>query len=603
MNKTTSNTSKQETVKLSDIKVNPNQPRTIFNEADLQELAASIRKTGLLQPIGLNKVKGNYFLIYGERRLRASHIIQSEIKERDSILAVVFDNLSEAAVKEMQIIENLQRKDIHPIEEAIAFKNLISLKQFDITEIANRVSKSASYVAQRLKLNDLITEFQEAFFKERMTLTTALKICKIAAQDQKELWEEEFAETDEEDSIEVESRTLRNYLNDLTNASFDTKDPSIIKKAGSCGTCPFNSAANTLLFPEEASKAVCMNSPCFREKATISFNREIKKVIEDPAIELVSMVYGDLEDNAAELINKGIKVYQRDAFTEIEKPETPNLAEYEENLQDEYFDSEAEMKEAYKDALKEFDKDLADYEAKVASGKYIKAFVVEGTNTGTYIYISFEKAVNKDNTKLSAKELQERLKGEDVSADDFKAEIKRINDKEIRSKELDEEKTQPLFFELIAKQKEFINNTDPLIKQEKIALVLLMENYTGYDLSKEIAKLAHIKEDDDYKQLNLYKALTNLSDAKLDDLLHMVLRKTLLYKLKPSNGQRPSNSGAQSALKDIATIYNKEGINEIWNEQLKARTKREAKLKERVDILNHKLRLLKQNKQPAKKAA
>ena len=210
MNKTTSNTSKQETVKLSDIKVNPNQPRTIFNEADLQELAASIRKTGLLQPIGLNKVKGNYFLIYGERRLRASHIIQSEIKERDSILAVVFDNLSEAAVKEMQIIENLQRKDIHPIEEAIAFKNLISLKQFDITEIANRVSKSASYVAQRLKLNDLITEFQEAFFKERMTLTTALKICKIAAQDQKELWEEEFAETDEEDSIEVESRTLRN---------------------------------------------------------------------------------------------------------------------------------------------------------------------------------------------------------------------------------------------------------------------------------------------------------------------------------------------------------------------------------------------------------
>src|ERR1017187_8324564 len=95
--------SKQEVVKIKDITINPNQPRTLFNEVALQELVASIRDTGLLQPIGLNRIKGKLFLIYGERRLKASHIVQAELKERNTIAAVVFDNLSEAAVKEMQI--------------------------------------------------------------------------------------------------------------------------------------------------------------------------------------------------------------------------------------------------------------------------------------------------------------------------------------------------------------------------------------------------------------------------------------------------------------------------------------------------------------------
>ncbi|MHB8261070.1 MAG: ParB/RepB/Spo0J family partition protein [Bacteroidia bacterium] len=594
--------SKQEVIKISDIKVNPNQPRTLFNETELQELAASIRDTGLLQPIGLNRVKGELFLIYGERRLRAFLIVQTEIKERNTIAAVVFDNLSAAAVKEMQIIENLHRKDISPMEEAVAYQKLLELKKADIKEIANRVSKSVSYVAQRLKLNDLINEFQDALFSERMTLTSALKLSKIPQEGQKELWEHEFAEIAETDFIEIQDWTFKMYMNDLKKASFDISDTKLCPKAGSCLICPYNTAVNTLLFPDEANKAICTNAFCFQEKTKISLNKELKEALDNPSIELISTSFEGFGDTAKELINSGHKVYGVREFTAIGTPTAPIMAEYEEEFENEGYNSTEEMKEAFKEAEKDYEKDLLDFENKTASGKYLKAFAVEGNHKGKYLYISFDKESNGE-IKLSAKALQEKLKNETVTEEDFTAEIKRINDKEIRSKELDEEKTQPLFFELIAKQKEFTESTNPLINQEKIAIILLMEGYTGHKLAKEIAKLINLKGVIDYRQVNLHKAISDLPETKLDELLHIVLRKTMLDKMKPSNGQRPSNSGIQAALKDLVIAYNKEGVESVWNTQMIVRTKRESKIKERINILNHKANLLKQPKQVEKKAA
>ena len=593
--------SKQETVKLSDIKVNPNQPRTLFNEVELQELAASIRDTGLLQPIGLNRIKGGLFLIYGERRLRASHIVQTEIKERNTIAAVVFDNLSEADVKEMQIIENLHRKDISPMEEAVAYQKLIQLKQVDVKEIANRVSKSVSYVAQRLKLNDLINEFQDALYTERMTLTNALKVCKISKDAQTELWANDFSELEENEYVEVNQWTLNKFMNNLNKASFDISNAKLCSKAGSCLTCPFNTAVNTLLFPDEAHESICTNSPCFQEKTNLSFSAEIKAAIENPSIELVSAAYEGLGNIAEELINNGHKVYGVKQFTAIEAPTAPVFTEYEEELENENFESTEEMQEAFNEAVQDYEKEVLDFDTKTASGKYLKAFVVEGNHQGKYIYISFGKESN-GGIKLSAKDLQEKLKSDTVTAEDFKLEIKRINDKETRSKELDEEKTQPLIYTALAEHKPFQTNTDALIKQEKIALILLMENYLGYQFSNEVAKLANLKGADDLRKIKLHKAISELSDSQLDDMLHIVLRKILLDKMKPSNGQRPSNSGTQAALKDLAVAYNNEGVEAVWNEQMKARTKREAKLKERVDMLNHKARVLKQANKVEKKA-
>ncbi|HEX7413531.1 MAG TPA: ParB/RepB/Spo0J family partition protein [Bacteroidia bacterium] len=595
--------SKQEVVKLSDIKVNPSQPRTLFNETELQELAASIRDTGLLQPIGLNRIKGELFLIYGERRLRASHIVQTEIKERNTIAAVIFDNLSAAAVKEMQIIENLHRKDISPMEEAVAYQKLLELKKADIKEIANRVSKSISYVAQRLKLNDLINEFQDALFSERITLTSALKLSKIPQEGQQELWEHEFAKLAETDFIEIEDWAFKMYMNDLKKASFDIADTKLCPKAGSCLICPFNTAVNTLLFPDEANKATCTNAFCFQEKTKLALNKGLKEALENPNIELVSTSYEGLGDTAKELINSGHKVYGVREYTAIGAPATPIMAEYEEEFENEGYNSLEEMQEAFKEAIKDYENDLLDFETKTASGKYLKAFVVEGNHKGKYLYISFDKQSNGE-IKLSAKALQEKLKNETVTEEDFTAEVKRINDKEIRSKELDEEKTQPLIYKALAEHKPFQTNTEVLIKEEKIAIILLMQSYLGYHYSNEIAKLVNlIGGDDSFRKVNLHKTISELSPEKLDEVLHLILRKIMLDKMKPSNGQRPSNSGTQAALRDLALAYNKEGVEAVWNTQMKVRTKREGKIKERVDILNHKANLLKQPKQLEKKAA
>jgi len=136
-------------LELSIIKPNPFQPRRIFDQAHLEELAQSIKEYGVLQPIIVRRIGTSYELVAGERRFRASQIIGLK-----SIPAIV-KNLSDKEIAEMALIENLQREDLNYFEEAEAYAKLI--KEFGITqdEIAKRVSKSQSTIANKLRLLNL----------------------------------------------------------------------------------------------------------------------------------------------------------------------------------------------------------------------------------------------------------------------------------------------------------------------------------------------------------------------------------------------------------------------------------------------------------------
>lgn len=180
-----------EMVKLKQITISKTNPRKKFDEESIKELSDSIFQKGVLQPIVLRKVGKGYELVCGERRFRAATLVMESNPERDAIPATIHELTNKEAM-EIQIVENLQRKDVHPMEEAVAFKGLIDLKTYDVQEIANRVGKSVTYVAQRLKLNDLIEDFQKAFYSERMTIATALKIVKLRKEDQQVYWEDNF---------------------------------------------------------------------------------------------------------------------------------------------------------------------------------------------------------------------------------------------------------------------------------------------------------------------------------------------------------------------------------------------------------------------------
>lgn len=137
-------------VKLVDIEPNKEQPRKNFDRQSLQELAASIKEHGLLQPIVVKPLtNGTYRIIAGERRWRASRIAELER------VPVIIKDLNEQEIMEVALIENLQRQDLNPVEEALGYKTLIDSYKLTQEQVAQRVGKSRVAVTNALRLLNL----------------------------------------------------------------------------------------------------------------------------------------------------------------------------------------------------------------------------------------------------------------------------------------------------------------------------------------------------------------------------------------------------------------------------------------------------------------
>lgn len=150
-------------VKIGEIEPNREQPRKAFDEDALLELADSIRQFGMLQPLLVKKREGYYELIAGERRWRAAKL--AGLKE----VPVVIRDFSKQEVVEISLIENIQREDLNPIEEAVAFKRLMEEFHLKQDEIAERVSKSRAAVTNSMRLLKLDERVQQMLVEEMIT--------------------------------------------------------------------------------------------------------------------------------------------------------------------------------------------------------------------------------------------------------------------------------------------------------------------------------------------------------------------------------------------------------------------------------------------------
>lgn len=150
-------------VKINQIEPNRNQPRTNFDEDALQELADSIRQYGVIQPIVVNKKDDYYEIIAGERRWRASKLVG--LKE----VPVIIKEFSAQEVMEVALIENIQREDLNPIEEALAYQRLIKDYNLKQDEIADKVSKSRAAVANSLRLLKLDERVQKMLIDDMIS--------------------------------------------------------------------------------------------------------------------------------------------------------------------------------------------------------------------------------------------------------------------------------------------------------------------------------------------------------------------------------------------------------------------------------------------------
>ncbi len=150
-------------IPLSKVTADPNQPRKNFDQDELNQLAASIKEHGVLQPIlVVEKIDGGYELVAGERRWRASHIAGM------TTIPALIKKLADQQKVEISLIENIQRQDLDPIEEAFAYKRL--MEEFDLTQqqVADKVGKSRPAVANAVRLLDLPVAIQAALVERKI---------------------------------------------------------------------------------------------------------------------------------------------------------------------------------------------------------------------------------------------------------------------------------------------------------------------------------------------------------------------------------------------------------------------------------------------------
>lgn len=198
---------------------NPNQPRKHFDEEALQELASSIKTHGVIQPLVVNQADDGYMIIAGERRWRASNMAGLDK------VPVVIKNYTEKQVKEISIIENLQREDLNPIEAARAIKQLMD--EYNLTQevVSDRIGKSRSSIANTLRLLTLYPDVIKMIEDGRLSSGHARSLVVVDDTTQQIKLAKQAA--DGKMSVRDLEKAVKNYLNPPKNASTKVKEQSL----------------------------------------------------------------------------------------------------------------------------------------------------------------------------------------------------------------------------------------------------------------------------------------------------------------------------------------------------------------------------------------
>lgn len=262
------------------IHTSPMNPRKTFDEEKLEELAQNIEEQGLLQPITVRKisdeethideetgevvsVEPRYEIVCGERRFRAWNMLAKKSDKYNEIPCIVREMTDEQAFDAM-ITENLQRQDVDPVEEAIAFSLLLENGN-TVEDIAVRFGKSIRFIQDRVKLKGLIPELIDMLRQELIPISGAMLLAKLDIDAQKEFYNENV---NGESAASISD--IKEYIDDLfcviDKAQFFSED-NFSDSIPSCSGCINNTANHGCLFYEMKGKEQkCINRECFEKK-------------------------------------------------------------------------------------------------------------------------------------------------------------------------------------------------------------------------------------------------------------------------------------------------------------------------------------------------
>lgn len=265
----------------------PTNPRKNFDAAGMAELTDSVRRHGVMQPILIRPwpvaypcegTRPLYEIVAGERRWRAAcaaGLQDIDVKVRD---------LTDKEVLELQIVENLQRRDLHPLEEADGYERMMRHYGYTADDLAAKIGKSRGYIYGRLKLVSLCDVGRRRFFAGDLNPSVALLVARIPTSKlQEQALREILYDADQDDNLEDETMTVREardhlqrrYMLDLAKAPWRMDDAALLPKAGSCRDCVKRTGCQPEIFDDVSSADVCTDIECYADKKTAVLKREV----------------------------------------------------------------------------------------------------------------------------------------------------------------------------------------------------------------------------------------------------------------------------------------------------------------------------------------
>ena len=532
-------------VALADIQPSNYNPRKNFDEKSLAELADSIRQQGVLQAIGVRPIAEDRFeIVFGERRYRASQIAGLE-----EIPAVILD-ISDETAEEMAVTENLQRKDVTPIEEANAYQKLIESGRHDVQSLAVQFGKNESYIRTRLKFVSLIPEIAQLLEQDELTISVATEICRYGEDIQHDIYEKHLKEGVLYNSwrgmkaSEVAKNIERSYTTDLKRYFFDKTV---------CLSCPHNTN-NMMLFCEEGSCGNCANRKCLEEmNASYLAEKAVQLMEQRPLALLCRDFYGCNEKVVEQLVASGFEVEKLSVRPADypEEPEAPDMEDY-------------ENAEEYAEAYKEYEKELSEYKEECedvnrrSEAGEISLYVTIGHNDISLCYV--------ENAEVQA------VAGE--AKDAVVSPIEKLEKQDKRNKEIAQEKTvedtKKQILEVDMTETKFGADEDrmiyffmlPFLRREHFEAMGIETKETYY----------YLKDED---KMNIIANLTAKQKA-------IIRRDFLISNFKNASG---SNATA-SLLLDFAKKHMPDQLAGIQNGHNEVYEKRHLRIEEKIAVLS-----------------
>jgi len=529
-------------------------PRGTIQDEGISELTENIKTHGLINALLVRPVKKGYEIVAGNRRLKAVKSLKWE-----KVDCVIMDLTDEEAF-EYAVIENLQREDVHPLDEAKAFETI--LKRSSIEDLAARVNKTESYIIRRTKLSDLIEPLKQAYYAGDITLSHCEEICRLSKDLQIQCldWLKEDVWNDVTESVTIFKpvKLLKLFINTnlltlLSSAPFSLEATNLHPKAGSCLECPKRTGANENLFNDYQKNDSCLDKDCYQ----IKVNTLIKI-------------------KAAELTEEGYK---------------PIL------LTDGYCDDL--MDKQFKGKTK------PDYQARILKKETKnsqKAIYVNGPLAGHVVHIADNTAIENISTRGDNSDKTEMSPEEQIAK--IKERLSRAKEKD-RGRQYAEMKNEILDKISLYDEEKECKDIAPLsdLEEELFIYSLYVSgniflrdlmNKMFFGMKKGTSFPIDGLDEKEKADNQISQKLSDIAPKQKSQIMRVFLKRTLFIN---NASAMERNIYLSESLRNLASIYNYEKTEEILEKYLAIRMKREKNANAKIEALEKEI-----SEQPEKKS-